>query len=191
MNRNLMYILLMAILSLTFTLTTKTANAYIIDIDAQVYGSSGNAVDVFLDAGTYSVVPIGVEDGGAYNGWNAWGRTSPNIGPDGIPWPSVDAYGWLNKYKVYSPNLTTAFLGGIPVDLSGGLSYSGWDHMLYSESMDALNHSLPSTFTVSNGGLVSFYVGDSPIYDNIGGMSLALNLVLTNENPVVPTDENP
>jgi hypothetical protein len=143
-----------------------------------------------LDAGTYSVVPIGVVDGGAYNGWNPWGKTSPNIGPDGIPWTG-GVNGWINKYNVYSQNLTAATVDDISVDLSGGLSYTAWDYMLYSDSVDALNHSLTSTFTVSDDGLVSFYVSDYPLWDNVDGMSLALNLVSTNENPVVPTDENP
>ena len=163
-----------------------TAHAITVDVDAQVNGV-GVPVDVFLEAGTYSITPIGVADGGAFNSYRMWTSVS------GCTAPNDCVRGWYNKDTVTSPNLVTATVGGNPVALeadpaiTGNDRYKAGDSLYYEDELLALAGAVPSTFTVSVAGNVGFYLSDSAgdgLADNSGGISLDISLV--NPVPVPP-----
>ena len=56
-------------------LFVNLAAATIINIDARSK-SSANPVEIFLEAGTYNVEPIGIAAGGLYDSWIAWAYAS-------------------------------------------------------------------------------------------------------------------
>ncbi len=61
------------------------AHAAIVNLDAVAHTISSPLV-LTLDPGTYTVTPIGVADGGAYNAWSAWN----------------DPDRWVNNYSLSS-----------------------------------------------------------------------------------------
>ena len=56
----------------TLALTAAAADTIIVDIDSS-QRNTDSPVIVSLEAGTYSVMAIGVAGGGAFDAWNPWG----------------------------------------------------------------------------------------------------------------------
>ncbi len=115
---------------------------------------AANPVVSFFTAGEYDVIPIGKADGGLYNAWNAWGLFLPY---------------WFNNYSISSDEFTVAI---------GDFS------ILYPTDISALDHAEATHFTLSTNALVNFYINDTPISDNIGGISLQVNFVPTTASAV-------
>lgn len=159
----------------------------IVNIDSSVNDTS-SPVTIFLEAGTYEVTPIGIEQGGAWDGWNAWGDTTC-MEPTGCL-ASPTTWGWLNAYVVISPELVAVTIEGRPLTPgsfapaseqgSGGYFLKGSSNALYrvfaekvyADARSALSASHHSTFAIANAGVVGFSISDNPLIDNLGGMSL-------------------
>ena len=172
-------VLLAVVLSTVPLMGTRVANAIIVNVNARVYGS-GYPMYISLKAGTYDVTPIGVANGGAYDGWTAWGWFDiPCTDPNGCRRTSpTSVTGWLNSYQVYSNNFGSATVNGKPVDFSVYPTVYYVDTGLcYPSAVVALNHALPSTFTTKADGQVGFSIpdGQDALGDNSGGMSLLIS----------------
>jgi len=132
-------------ISLMLFCMVGVANALIVDIDSYINGTE-NPVIVNLEAGTYDVTPIGIADGGAYNAWNPWG--------------SVDMYvnhGWVNPYSFSIDNIAY-----VVSDIS----------VRYETDLLALANASGTSFTLTSGNNVNFFIYDNWFIDNIGGISL-------------------
>jgi hypothetical protein len=131
------------------------ATPTIINIDART-NTIVNPVQVFFEAGTYTLDPIGVADGGLYNALSF----GPGQGPG-----RYRSWDWW--YAMESPELGTVIVEG-----EGGPSFD--------YEMDAFASAVSATFTLSADAIVKFYITDGPggyqwAGDNIGGMSLLVN----------------
>lgn len=152
-------VLVIAAISLLLA-ASPAAAAWIIDINAVSNGYT-NPVTVSMNAGTYTVTPLGQANGGRYSAWNAnWGN------------PGY----WSSAYFIDVPG--TGVLGG------GGVGPYGAAGTAYANAF------WPSsfTFTLSTPGTVSFGIGDTTYADNIGGMSL---LVANNSSGPYQAVPNP
>ena len=173
---------------LLYALTLHNADAAIVNINSRV-NYLGNPVDIFLDAGTYTVTPTGTTDSGAYNAWNPWSRTSCTDPVGCLLTSPTTVTGWMNRYEVISSDISAVGVDGIalePVDtvpnpttesffLSSPTEtrYSVTDIMVYPDALAALAMAKPSTFTLSTAGMVGFSINDIlPLGDNTGGISL-------------------
>ncbi len=126
----------------------------IVDIDS-TQNSASNPISLMLSAGTYSVDYIGQNDGGAYDGWNAWGgRVDSRVG-------------WMNRYVVSSTDFSQEYTSG----------------SRYGTALTALQNALDSTFTLTSDTLVNFSVRDSNYADNVGGVSLRVASVASQAVP--------
>ena len=76
-------------------LISSSANAQtqIINIDATLDNKS-KPIKVFLEKGIYSVEPIGIVDGGTFNAWNPWSKTTCQD-PAGCQVTEPIEYQWL------------------------------------------------------------------------------------------------
>ena len=144
------------------------AHATIVNVNA-VSNHEGNAVVLALGAGDYDVTPVGVADGGTYNAWSAWPGYVSGCDSAG----ENCTWGWLNLYYFSSPAFPQQ-------SISSGI---------YATDLLALSHALPTSFTLTSPTAVSFYIKDgtmgSTSYDNLGGMSLSVDLA-TPPAPGVP-----
>ena len=170
-------IALIVTLSPVLITEARGASTTIVNINSRAYGA-GYPLNVFLGAGTYSVTPIGVANGGAYNAYSNWSFTSCPY-PDGYPITSPTTYtGWLNLYYVYSTNFDGVSVGGTSVDMTTHPTYylagTWW---VYPTDLLALNHAVPSVFTTNADGWVGFGIDDAQtmLSDNRGGMSLLIS----------------
>ena len=123
------------------------ANALTIDIDSQANGIA-NPVEVYFEAGTYDITPIGIADGGAYNAWNPWGIVN------------LPTQGWMNTYRLSS---------------IGNFEYVVTDYVRYETDLLALANALSTSFTLASGNNVNFFILDMFPQDNIGGISLEIS----------------
>lgn len=128
------------------------ANAVVIDIDSTVNGSQGAAITQNFGAGDYSVTPIGTGEGGAYNAWNAWGFES---GCDEAG--ENCSNGWLNSYRIDSTEFSELSLG---------------DGIRYETDLLALANAESTSFSLGSSADVDFWIQDTPLNDNLGGISL-------------------
>ena len=124
-------------------------NAAIININARTSTTTNPVVEYFT-AGTYDVIPIGVEDGGTYNAWNAWGYVN------------LPHSGWINSYSLSSDEFD---------------AFTVYDGVKYATDLLALDNAITTSFTLTSNGYVNFFITDSPYSDNIGGISLNVNPV--------------
>jgi len=135
------------------------ANAVIVNINS-VTNHDGNPVSIFFNAGTYDVTPIGVDNGGAFNAWNAWSYVA---GCDSNG--ENCSYGWLNRYYIYSSEFGEMLLT---------------DHNRYANQSLALSNAISTSFTLTNDATVDFYIWDgdngSESWDNSGGISLDIKM---------------
>jgi hypothetical protein len=165
-----------------------SADLVIVDVDAAVHNFDDPVV-LMLDAGTYSVRPIGVESGGAYDAWNPWGETTCEV-PEGCPQTNpTTVIGWKVSYDVISDAITAVSVSETPLEPAATDPPAGhyWiasetepdryhvdDDTVYPTPADALVAGESSTFTVSEAGPVGFAIRDAVVDDNTGGMSLAV-----------------
>jgi hypothetical protein len=155
-----------------------------------VTNSLNNPVNLFLQAATYSVEPIGVSDGGLYNAWNAWGSTTC-VTPSGcnleIP---TQVTGWLGRYDVSSLGLSSVSVRGVTLSPSSVLPltygpffydtpslkyYETFEGTVFPDAIAALANAPSSTFTLTNDANVSFFIRDTAYGDNVSGMSLRVS----------------
>lgn len=137
------------------------SHAVIIDINS-ITNNESRPVSVFFDAGTYDVSAIGVSDGGAYNSWNAWNWGQVyGCNSEG----ANCTVGWINNYYISSLEFGELFLS---------------DGIRYANSLLALANAVSTSFTLTSGAFVDFYIRDgvngSLAWDNRGGISLNANL---------------
>jgi hypothetical protein len=177
-------------LAVSFAAVAASADTVIVDVDAAVRNLDDPVV-VTLDAGTYSVRPIGVESGGAYDAWNPWGETTCEV-PEGCAQttPTTET-GWKVSYDVISDALTAVSVSEVPLEpVAADQPGDYWiasetdpdryhvdNETVYPTPLDALPNAASSIFTVSEAGLVGFAIRDGYLDDNTGGMSLAVTPV--------------
>jgi len=126
----------------------------ILNINAR-WNDSGNPVEVYFDAGTYVLDPIGVADGGLYNSISYGSGIGPN---------RYKSWRWW--YWMESDELGTLWINQ---DANGG-QYIDYE-------MNALSLAISTQFTLETADTVDFYIGDSYYTDNIGGISLLVHQV--------------
>lgn len=168
------------------------AHAAIVNINSG-FNYLGNPVQIFLDAGTYSVTNIGVADGGAFDGWSNWNSTTCGVTsgcPITVP---TSLTGFRSAYNVVSPDITDVRVDGAaltsisvaPTDVTLfadffviGDRYHVDDTLVYPTALQALGNARSSEFTLATGGLVGFAINDIlPLFDNRGGVSLLVSEV--------------
>lgn len=150
------------------------ANAVIIDLNSRVNGL-GNSINLSLGPGTYSITPIGIAGGGSYDAWNAWGVTTCS-NPAGCQRTSpTSVRGWLNLYSFASPDLVDVTINGSAAVPNSGGYYSVDTYKVYPDPASALADALSAEFTLGIASVVGFAIPDTPLYDNLGGISLDIN----------------
>jgi len=163
-----------------------------VDVDATLHNSA-NPVIVELAAGTYVVTPIGIADGGAYEGWNPWGNATCAT-PTGCPQtlPTTDT-GWKTSYEVLSDAITAvnvgeAALSPVPAEPTGFEQIQDYwiasasqvdryhvdEPIVYPSASDGLTSAESSSFVLAQPGPVGFAIRDADLDDNLGGVSLAI-----------------
>jgi hypothetical protein len=164
-----------------------------VDVDA-IHNNFANPVWVSLEAGDYSVTPVGIAGGGAFDAWQPWGDATTCGAPSGcvqtIPTTFV---GWKNSYDVLSDALTAVSVSESPLtpvaqeptneaflqdywlaNASVVDRYHVDDGMVYPSAADAFVPAAASVLTVSQAGLVGFAIRDDFPSDNLGGVSLEI-----------------
>ena len=108
-----------------------------------------------------TVTQIGIADGGAYDAWNAWGRLR-DCDSNGIC-----TNGWINNWSY--------FVNG---DTSTATLVS--DGVRYQTALAALANAVPvAPFTGISS--ITFFISDSHYPDNIGGISLSVDVAAVPE----------
>lgn len=123
----------------------------IVNIDA-LQNTTSNPISLNLSAGTYSVDYIGMNNGGAYDAWNAWGEgrvSQCDSNGEGC------RTGWLNNYSISFDGFNQTFATG-----------------RYANALQAMQNALSTSFTLASDTTVNFFVKDSHYRDNVGGVSL-------------------
>jgi hypothetical protein len=179
------------------------ADALLVDLDA-TQNNLDAPVEVFLDAGTYKVTPVGIADGGAYDAWQPWGDFTTCETPSGCAQtvPTTET-GWKNAYDVISDALTAVSVDEVELvpeasePTGDGLIHDHWiaspsepdryhvdDAIVYPTAEDVIATGKSSVFTVSDAGFVGFSIRDGVPEDNLGGLSLEITPVP--EPPATP-----
>jgi hypothetical protein len=161
---------ILAVISLT-VLAISNANAVIIDLNSRV-NDVANPVSLALDPGTYTINPIGTADGGTYNAWNAWGRTTCENSDGCQRTRPTTVIGWLNLYSFGSSDLVDVMVNGVAATPNGSGNYSVDSFMAYPDPLSALADAWSAMFTLETSSILNFAIPDRPLYDNRGGMSL-------------------
>jgi hypothetical protein len=192
-----------AYISLSLILAAPSANAVIVNINSDL-NDLLNPVNVFLDAGTYTVTNVGVADGGAFDGWTNWSFTTC-ADASGCPVTSPTSLtGWRSSYNVISPDLTDVKVAGTSLPVLTAIPgfpgifedyfavtpattrYHVDDMLVYPTALAALTNARGSMFTLTSSGFVGFAINDiRPLADNRGGVSLEI-LAKTPEPVPVP-----
>lgn len=139
------------------------ANALIIDLNATTSGggpnSIGNPITItgLSPTDIISITQIGTASGGAYNAWNAWGFVS-GCNPSGMGCSA----GWLNSWSFFVNGDTTTARG-----VGSGEIYA-------TDLLALLNAATAAPITGITS--ISFYIGDDPYTDNLGGISLNVSV---------------
>ena len=173
-------------------LPASSAQAVIINLDSRV--SATAPIELFLEAGRYSVQPIGTARGGGFDAWSAWGATTC-AALSGCPRTRPTTFtGWLNLFNVESDELVAVNVDGLALSsvatppsaigsfwlMSASESfYRVDDGAVYANPSSALTGALSSTFTLGSASSVLFRIPDTPLSDNRGGLSLRLERVST------------
>ncbi len=184
--KNFILIFLVSLLTVVSieTLTLKGgAKADIININSRSNNQS-NPVKVFLEAGSYLVEPIGTADGGAFNAWNPWSRTSCGNSDGCIRTSPTTVTGWMNVYQVMSSNITAVTIESSPGTINPDIpGYRVDDGFVYPAAIIAQAKAQSSVFTLSVSGEVGFAIRDLDfaLSDNSGGMSLLVTLESANK----------
>jgi len=125
------------------------ANAIVISLNAQT-NTTTNPVSLYFDAGYYDVTPTELAD--APDAWNAWGYTTCTE-------PGSVCAGWINNYSLSSSEFA---------------AYTVSDGVRYATQLDAFQHAISTSFTLTSGAYVDFFISDKPYTDNIGGINLSI-----------------
>jgi len=142
----------------------------LINIDAtdEYWKLHGEGIDLYwFEAGSYSVAPVGTNQGGDYNAWNAWGDVS-DCDAEGLC-----SRGYLNSYAFY--DLTA---GWDDLHVLGGRVDEETAQAFISPEM-ALDFTEHALFDLNSDGYMRFFIFDYPANysDNIGGVSLLVTKV--------------
>jgi hypothetical protein len=134
------------------------AGPIIVDLDAT---DPANGYTLYVNPTDEIVVTqIGTEEGGKYDAWNAWGRVTCSEA-DGCP-AGTGVNGWINNWSYYFDGESTD-----PVLVADGLRYPDADLALANAvSVD------PFTGMYS----ITFFINDRPYSDNVGGISLLVDV---------------
>ncbi len=127
----------------------------IINLDAK-QDTISNPISLNLSAGVYSVDYIGMNDGGMYDAWNAWGDGVTefcNQNGEGC------IKGWFNSYRISFDGFTNMFSGS----------------SVYATASQAMQNAVDTSFSLVSDTKVNFFIGDSNYKDNVGGVSLKLS----------------
>ena len=186
-------VLAIAFLGLSMT-TSRSAKAIIININSRANNHINNPVLVPLDAGTYNIETIGINEGGLYNAYSVWASTSCT-NPDGCQqtFPTT-VRGWFTRYGVFSPNISSVKVEGVELVLDavsvdanedqfttafGPNYFSLIDGKVYADAVTALDASREVEFVLDAPDSIGISLHDSPGFfgDNRGGLSLRINAV--------------
>ncbi|MBV6409069.1 MAG: hypothetical protein EFKGCFLK_02691 [Rhodocyclaceae bacterium] len=141
-------------------LAAAPAGAQVINLDAQTTTTAAPYTQL-LGAGTYQVFDVGPADaaGALYDAWNPWGAGAGgcNISGSGCSW------GWYRRWYMN--------FGGGEVGNNSGFFSSAALALAGAKTDD------PFSFTLLAPTTVSFWIADSPYYDNAGGVSLSIAAV--------------
>ena len=167
------------------------ARAAIVDINPRL-NDLGNPLEIFLEAGTYTVTSTGIADGGAYDGWSNWSSTTCAVATGCAITSPTSFTGFRSAYNILSADISVVEVDGAsltPVfaeptapDLFSdfffiGNRYHVDDSLVYPSALLALANARSSQFTLAVRGLVGFAINDVPLSDNRGGVSLLLSEV--------------
>ncbi len=164
------------------------AEPMIINLNAGTNNAS-NPVQVFLESGTYIVEPIGTDNGGTYNAWNAWGSTTCSD-TNGCPTTSPTTWtGWLNSYNFSSQDISAVTVDDTPIDAENSV-YSVVQKFVYPDELSALAVAPSSVFTLNTSGTVEFYINDpsSELSNNLGGISRQISLFKCGDAVITPSN---
>jgi hypothetical protein len=193
--------LVVPLIGFSFLSAANISNAIQINLDAIPRTSP---VQVFLEAGTYSVDPIGVAEGGLWNAWSPWNADNC-YNTNGCPRTYPSTYsGWFTDYIIESDSITSVSVAGVDLAPIGTGDPAGTDFFLvtpsstiywvrdtlvYSNAVIAQQNAKSSTFTISQDTNVTFLNSRGlPAWDDRGGLSLAVNLVtIPSTVPLPPT----
>ncbi len=152
-------------------LTAAPSYAIVINVNASDEYWSYHYSPIPFEAGLYRITPIGRDDGGAFNAWNAWDNDVSGCSSDGL----CDR-GWLDSYSFgyVEP-------GGFVHEIAtiGGRVDQGTSQA-YSSPLLALSHARTFDFELTSPVSLYFYLRDGGnwYYDNFGGMSLKIEPIL-------------
>jgi len=169
--------LISVLLFLVILSSSADSHTQIVNIDATV-NDQNNPVNINLEAGVYRVEPIGIADGGTYNAWNPWNRTTCDNAEGCNVSQSPPPLGWRNQYRVISSDITNIIINGVPKSIDTNIpGYHVDNGLVYPTDIIALNGAQSSKFTLTVSGEVGFTIFDDPLTDNQGGMSLRVTLM--------------
>ena len=134
---------------------TPAAAEWIVDLDASVH-SHASPVLLELPAGTWSITPVGPDEGGAFDAWHPWGW---NQGCDGS---GTCERGWGHSYEFRSEEHA-------PKEVR--------TEVFYQDAADALANARSEKLELSWAQTVEFCIPDDPdqLFDNLGGVSLRIS----------------
>lgn len=146
----------------------SAASATVVNIDA--FGNAGldgslpstNAIDVLLDAGTYSITPI-------IGQYTAFRRFAQNSGCDVNGENCREGY--EHSFRVLINATTLAFGDGAA---NGGIGPISPGNGYFDTALHAFNQAspVPGAFTLTAQTHVKFFIYDDGLSDNSGGISL-------------------
>jgi hypothetical protein len=145
-----------ALAALALLLVSLPAAALIVDIDARE-NTPAAAVEVALDAGAYTLVPVDVAGGGTYTATNFWNivERCDETGGD-------CRYGWIWQYVFASESLPETQV----------VADGRW-----ATPELAFANAFETSFDLYEPETLRLYFIDNPYDDNLGGVSLDVVLV--------------
>jgi PEP-CTERM motif len=144
-----------------FTVALGPAQAVGVNLNSLI-NNIGSPINVFLAAGTYTATPIAPPTPGAlYTAWNAWGGDT-----SGCTGEVCTIHGWQDAYVIADTG-------------SGDVPPNQRNLGLYDTAAHAFAHASPFQFTLFSAQTISFYIDDTILGDNLGGVSLDVALNAT------------
>jgi len=145
-----------ALALLALALLAPPAGAAIVDLDARD-NTPADPVEVSLDSGAYTLVPVDVAGGGAYTATNFWNTVErcDETGGD-------CRYGWIWQYVLASDSLPETQV----------VADGRW-----ATPELAFANAFETSFDLYEPETLRLYFIDSPYDDNLGGVSLDVVLV--------------
>ena len=132
----------------------------ILDLSAVANGHLQPVV-VNLQPGLWRVLPIGSTGGGAHEAWHAWNGQNLGCGAT----PGACTQGWMWNYFVQCPGMPAVKVGAV---------MPGFGAPKFATAAEAHARAREHWFPLDNPTAVSFWIGDSSYFDNLGGVSLLL-----------------